>query len=251
MSFITEPVPYQIQFDDGERVFDEFDDDCMVVDAARRTVPEYHCHQAVPFPDERQACSRASQASPSPSPYPSSRSRLVFLHYLPWFTLDATNDSPQARRGWCGTKPEDNLSSCPGRTRKQYVGPPPLIGEYDQRNVHVLEHHLLLAHSAGVDVLLVNCNPTDPLQFQITELLFRTAASMRKKYGDEIFRLQLAVSYDNERATTREMVVSDFTKLATIFNSNVEVTFVADDGAGSGGSGGSGGGGGPLICPVE
>ena len=156
-----------------------------------------------------------SQSSPSP-PNIANRSRAVFLHYLPWFTIQPTAEAPEHhRRGWCGV--DQDSSNCHDSTKKQYVGDGPFIGEYDQRNVNVLEHHLLLAQLAGVDVLVINCNPIDHLQVEITTLMFTVASTMRKKYGATIFCLQLAISYDNDQAITREQVVKDFTILAEIY----------------------------------
>ena len=150
------------------------------------------------------------------SPNAVTRPRTVFLHYLPWFTIQPTAQAPEHyRRGWCGVGPLS--SGCSDTTKKQYVGEGPLIGEYDQHDIDVLEHHLLLAQSAGVNVLLINCNPVNLLQVEITKLMFTVASNMLKKYGSDVFRLQLAISYDNNQATTREQVRADFTLLAKVY----------------------------------
>ena len=57
------------------------------------------------------------------------RAPAVFCHYLPWYTLKATADYQQARRGWCGVG-AGAASQCSDPTQRQYIGAGPLVGEY-------------------------------------------------------------------------------------------------------------------------
>ena len=142
------------------------------------------------------------------------RERTVFLHYLPWYTLDATADYSQARRGWCGVGSAVAAADCADASQRQYTGEGPLIGEYSQRDADVLEYHLLLASAAGVDVLLINVNPAAPLQVEVARAVFATAAALRAAHG--AFGLKLAISYDNHGATTAAEVQADFAVVAEL-----------------------------------
>jgi hypothetical protein len=79
------------------------------------------------------------------------RARTVFLHYLPWYTIDPSADYAQARRGWCGVGAAVAAAECAdtgAERRRQYTGEGPLIGEYSQREPAVLQYHLLLAQAS-------------------------------------------------------------------------------------------------------
>ena len=79
------------------------------------------------------------------------RDRQVLCHYLPWFTINATADYAQARRGWCGVGAAVTAAECAdtgAERRRQYTGEGPLIGEYSQREPAVLQYHLLLAQAS-------------------------------------------------------------------------------------------------------
>ena len=114
------------------------------------------------------ACSAAAQP----------REQVVFCHYLPWFTLDATAEYNQPRRGWCGVGAAVSAAECEDASQKQYTGAGPLIGEYSQRDPTVLEYHLLLAQAAGSDAFLVNVNPASALQVEVATGLFDAAAAL-------------------------------------------------------------------------
>ena len=144
-----------------------------------------------------------------------SRSKKVFCHYLPWFTIEPTPDYNQARRGWCATGAAGG-AQCVDPSLRQYTGSGPLIGEYSQREAHVLEYHLLLAHAAGIDAFIVNVNPTSALQVEVAAALFTAAARLRQQHGPSKFGLKLAISYDNAQATTQDLVDADFAVLTSL-----------------------------------
>ena len=161
------------------------------------------------------------------------RDRQVLCHYLPWFTINATADYAQARRGWCGVGAAVTASECAETSERQYTGEPPLIGEYSQREAHVLEYHLLLASACGIDAFVVNVNPTSALQVEVVGSLIKTAAELRQTHGASKFGLKLALSYDNAAATTQELVDADFAVLADLLAPDSAQSVALEDTSGT------------------
>jgi len=151
------------------------------------------------------------------------RPRRVFMHYLPWFTLQG---EPR-RGGWCsGLGCDDNF------TRRQYVEPGPLIGEYSQADHAVLEYHLLLADAANVDALVVNINPQNAGQLQLTEQLVEATRRLAAAYS--WFRMRLVISYDDAQATTAAQVRANLQVLRDLFlhNNTARFFFFLDEATG-------------------
>ena len=143
--------------------------------------------------------------------------KAVFCHYLPWYTLKATATDSQARHGWCGVGTAIPAAQCINTSHTQYMGMGPFIGEYSQRETNVLEYHLLLAQAASLDAFIVNINPSNALQVELTKALFvATSALQQQSNSSTSFNLQLILSYDNSAATTAELVEQDFKTLLEI-----------------------------------
>ena len=160
------------------------------------------------------------------------RDAKVVAHYLPWFTIDATADYNQERRGWCGVGAD--VSQCANASKRQYIGEGPLIGEYSQREPHVLQYHLLLAQASGIDAFIVNVNPTSSLQVEVAAGLIAAAAALQDEHGPEKFGVKLAISYDNAQATTQELIDSDFQVLANLLAADSSRSVALEDGVSGG-----------------
>ena len=143
--------------------------------------------------------------------------RSVFCHYLPWYTLNTTTTDQQARHGWCGVGAAIPTAHCANTSQKQYTGLGPLIGEYSQRETNVLEYHLLLAQAANIDAFIVNINPSNPLQVELTKALFVATSTLQQKYSTT-FDVKLILSYDNSAAVTTALVQNDFNVLSDILS---------------------------------
>ena len=148
---------------------------------------------------------------------PAPAQKAVFCHYLPWYTLKATATDSQARHGWCGVGTAIPAAQCTNSSHTQYMGMGPFIGEYSQRETNVLEYHLLLAHAASIDAFIVNINPSNALQVELTKALFVATSALQQQFSTS-FNLQLILSYDNSAATTADLVGQDFKTLAEIIH---------------------------------
>jgi len=162
------------------------------------------------------------------------RDAKVVAHYLPWFTIDATADYNQDRRGWCGVGADVSVAQCANASQRQYIGEGPLIGEYSQRESHVLQYHLLLAQASGIDAFIVNVNPTSSLQVEIAAGLIAAAAALQDEHGSDKFGVKLAISYDNAQATTQELIDSDFQVLASLLAADSSRSVALKDGVSGG-----------------
>lgn len=93
----------------------------------------------------------------------------MFAHYVVWYDGDA-GGSGLTRAGWCAA--QWGADACAGEgaysdtpPRKQYAGPPPLIGEYDQRDAATMRYHIgeaAATRCAGVDCAC-GCNEALPV----------------------------------------------------------------------------------------
>ena len=114
---------------------------------------------------------------------PAPAQKAVFCHYLPWYTLKATATDSQARHGWCGVGTAIPAAQCTDSSHTQYMGMGPFIGEYSQRETNVLEYHLLLAHAASIDAFIVNINPSNALQVELTKALFVATSALQQQFS--------------------------------------------------------------------
>ena len=164
-----------------------------------------------------------------PPAVPPPRPRRVFLHYLPWFRGSGGGDAGR-RQGWCA---EGDASCATNASRTQYVGAGPLIGEYDQLDADVLEYHLLLAHAAGVDGLVVNVNPSDAMQVTITRLVVDTVLALRSRHA--WFTQQLVLSYDDHAAAGAAAVARNLELVRDLWlgNATAKAAFFVDAATGS------------------
>lgn len=128
----------------------------------------------------------------------------VLAHYLPWYTLEASAEESR-RHGWTA---DDGA--------KQYGGSAPFIGEYDQRDDATLRYHALLAAAIGIDVLLVNLNPTWQLHVDITRRLIGCVGELHAQHAG--FDLRIGISYDNAAATTAAAAASNFAVVAEVLS---------------------------------
>ena len=151
--------------------------------------------------------------------------RRVFLHYLPWYSVDSRTDSEPPRQGWCEA---GGGELCRDTANRQYVGDGPFIGEYDQRDAAVLENHALLAAAAGIDVILMNLNPQSAQQVQIFRQMADVLFSLRSHHGSR-FNVSLALSYDNSYATTSGAIAADALTISSLLSyaRGFNVTFLA------------------------
>jgi len=78
--------------------------------------------------------------------------RLILVHYMPWFEAD-----PTARRwGWHWTMNKYDPTVVQNDRREIASKYYPVIGPYDSSDPHVIEYHLLLMHTAGIDGVIID-----------------------------------------------------------------------------------------------
>eukprot|EP00737_Agarophyton_chilense_P003446 gb/GEZJ01004039.1/.p1 GENE.gb/GEZJ01004039.1/~~gb/GEZJ01004039.1/.p1 ORF type:complete len:653 (-),score=85.90 gb/GEZJ01004039.1/:165-2123(-) len=130
-------------------------------------------------------------------------SRKVFVHYLPWY--DASGEQYPARTGWC--YPYGGTYDCSDLSVIHYSNVP-LIGEYTQFDVHVLEYHFLLIFVTGIDGIIVNINPANALQKQLALFIFDTLLSMKSAFPS--FDLNIIVSYDDGGAVSDQSLITTY-----------------------------------------
>eukprot|EP00040_Diaphanoeca_grandis_P035597 m.224315 g.224315 ORF g.224315 m.224315 type:complete len:2544 (-) comp33425_c1_seq2:150-7781(-) len=151
------------------------------------------------------------------------RERKVFLHYLPWYSDVGASG---VRHGWCAA---GDVTCATNLNNQQYVGPGPLIGEYDQYDDHVLEYHLLLAFVANADGLIININPEAPSQIEILVGVVDKIIELQQQYS--WFDLKLILSYDDPTALDASTIGQQLEILRDSFyhNNSVSAAFFTDD----------------------
>ncbi|MGP8323618.1 MAG: T9SS type A sorting domain-containing protein [Methanosarcinaceae archaeon] len=114
------------------------------------------------------------------------RQKRVFVHYMPWYNLEATGDLP-AYGAWRN----------PGDTSQIVYSNEPLIGEYSQLDESVLEYHFLCMHAAGIDGIILNINPTYIRDRILAGSILDKLSKMNDEYAEYGFDLKYIISYDN------------------------------------------------------
>lgn len=129
----------------------------------------------------------------------SSRTRRVFVHYLPWYDGNGTKYPP--RTGWCYPT---SAYDCQDLETKHYTNYP-LIKEYSLFDDHVLEYHLLLIHTAGINGIVLNINPANPMQRDASIAVLDKIVNLNTRYAPA-FQLQAIVSYDDGGSAANDQI---------------------------------------------
>lgn len=130
----------------------------------------------------------------------SSRTPKVFVHYLPWYDGNGTK-YPQ-RTGWC--YPTDGAYNCQDSGTKHYTNIP-LIGEYSLFDNHVLEYHLLLIHTAGIDGIILNINPADAMQRDASIAVLDKIVDLNTRHAPA-FQVRVIISYDDGGSASTDQI---------------------------------------------
>lgn len=82
---------------------------------------------------------------------------LLLAHYMPWFTVERSDDGSPTRYGWHWTMNHFDPSQRDDDGQPQIASHfHPLIGPYDSGDEYVLEYHLLTMRAAGIDGVIVD-----------------------------------------------------------------------------------------------
>ncbi len=154
--------------------------------------------------------------------YSEDREKKVFVHYMPWYSIEATTDVP-AYSGWRN----------PNNIDEPIYANEPLIGEYSQLDEAVLEYHFLTMYAAGIDGIIINTNPSYNKDIAITTSILNKLAQMNSDYASSGFNLKYLISYDNKylKSDSYENVYEDLEKVRDLFvnNSNYSAYRFNDD----------------------
>jgi len=120
------------------------------------------------------------------------RQKRVFVHYMPWYNIDAAENLPEYGMWRKGVDHLVNYSNSP------------LIGEYSQIDEDVLEYHYLTMHAAGIDGIIININPSAKSDVVRTMSILNKLAGMNQQYASSGFSMKYLISYDNQYLNPRD-----------------------------------------------
>ncbi|PXF40175.1 hypothetical protein BWQ96_10113 [Gracilariopsis chorda] len=125
----------------------------------------------------------------------------VFVHYLPWY--DSKGLRYPLRTGWC--YPDGGTYDCSDISVIHYSNEP-LIGEYSQFDDEVLEYHLLTIYVAGIDGIIINVNPANSLQKEVSVRVMDKLVRMKNDFA--AFNLKVIISYDDNGQSNQALITS-------------------------------------------
>ncbi len=122
--------------------------------------------------------------------YVGTRSKKVFIHYLPWYNDHIAKQGVPAYQGW------RDLEHC--LPESIVYSNSPLIGEYSQLDEDVLEYHFLSMYAAGIDGLIINLVPSREYEKVIVMKCLNKLKEMNEQYAGSGFNLKFIISYDEK-----------------------------------------------------
>jgi Glycosyl hydrolase family 99 len=145
-----------------------------------------------------------ASAQPAPQPVPKTNPLPVYVHYMPWFEIPATNNGAWGLH-WTMANQNPNVIVNAATGKRQIAAHYyPLIGPYASSDPDVIEYHLLLTKYAGIDGLLLDYYGNGandlPLILRNTDSLVNRTASVGLKFGmvfEEQFAPTLAAATAN------------------------------------------------------
>ncbi|TWT54990.1 hypothetical protein Pla22_26440 [Rubripirellula amarantea] len=114
---------------------------------------------------------------------------LILAHYMPWFSASPrADDSGEMSWGWHWTMNHFDPDQVKGDRRQIASHFYPVIGPYDSADPAVLEYHLLLMKTAGIDGVIVDWYGLEafndyPMLHRNTQLLFEAVSKRGMKFA--------------------------------------------------------------------
>ena len=149
-------------------------------------------------------CVRAQGA-----PVPKTNPMPVYVHYMPWFQTPQTLGSNNWGFHWKMNTRNPNIID-PNGQREIASNYYPLIGPYDSSDPNVIEYHMLLMKTCGIDGVIVDWYGTHGTNGDINPLL---SASNKIVSASQTYGLRVGVTLEDRFAASTSDVTANINYL--------------------------------------